>query len=74
MYEWVLIVCDEAAAVLFDDDSAAAHAQMLRRRSAAVRYALARRQRQILRDTDAVVLERHRARFRERNQHARRTD
>ena len=74
-YEWVLIECDEAAAVLFDDQSAAAHAQMLRRRSAAVRYAIARGQRQALRDADVVVLERHRARFRERHrQHARNTD
>ena len=45
-YEWVLIECDEAAAILFDDDFAATHAQMLRRRSAAVRYAIARGQRQ----------------------------
>ena len=74
-YEWVLIECDEAAAILFDDDFAATHAQMLRRRSAAVRYAIARGQRQALRDTDVVVLERHRARFRERHrQHARNTD
>ena len=61
-YEWVLIECDEAAAVLFDDQSAASHAQMLRRRGAAVRYASARRHRQLLRDTEAT-LERHRARF-----------
>ncbi|RYF50559.1 MAG: hypothetical protein EOO27_31540 [Comamonadaceae bacterium] len=74
-YDWVLIECDKAAAVLFDDESAAAHAQMLRQHSAAVRYAIARRQRQIFRDTDAAALERHRARFRERHrQHARGTD
>jgi hypothetical protein len=72
-FEWVLILCDEAAAVLFDDDSAAAHTQLLRR-VAAVRYAPARRQRHIIGDTDAV-LERHRARFRARHrQHARGTD
>ncbi|MDF3312711.1 hypothetical protein [Rhodococcus sp. T2V] len=75
VFEWVLIECDNAAAVLFDDDSAAAHAQQLRQRSAAVRYARARRQRQILRDTDAAVLERHRALFRARHQqHTRGTE
>ncbi|MGW5151806.1 hypothetical protein [Rhodococcus koreensis] len=68
VYEWVLIACDNAAAVLFDDHSAAAHAQQLRQRRAAVRYARARRQRQILRDTDAAALERHRALFRARHQ------
>ena len=74
-YEWVLIECDKAAAVLFDDKTAAAHAQVLRQRSAAVRYALARRQRQSRHATDAVVLERHRARFLERHrQHVRDTE
>ena len=73
-YEWVLIECDEAAAVLFDDQSAASHAQMLRRRGAAVRYASARRHRQLLRDTEAT-LERHRARFLARHRkHATDTD
>lgn len=75
VYAWVLIECDEAAAILLDDDSAAVHAQMLRQRSAVVRYGLARRQRQIVRDTDVVDLERHRARFRERRrQHAGNTE
>lgn len=74
-YDWVLIECDKTAAILFDDDSAAAHAQLLRQRSAATRYAIARRQRQILRDTEIVALDRHRARFRERRRkHARNTD
>ncbi|MFE5703700.1 hypothetical protein [Rhodococcus koreensis] len=66
-YQWVLIECDNAAAVLLDDAAAAAHAQLLRQRSAAARYALARRQRQSLRDTDAAALERHRALFRARH-------
>ncbi|OUS97706.1 hypothetical protein [Rhodococcus sp. NCIMB 12038] len=74
-YEWALIECDTAAAILFDDDVAAAHAQKLRQRSAALRYAIAPGQRQIARDTEAVTLERHRARFRERHhRHAGNTD
>jgi hypothetical protein len=74
-YEWVLIECDKAAAMLFDDDSATAHARMLRQRSTSVRYTIARRQRQILRNTHTAALERQRARFRERHrQHTRDTD
>lgn len=64
----VLIGCDRAAAFLLSDESAAAHADLIRQRSATVRYAIARRQRRTGIEAE-LVLEQHRARFRERQRH-----
>ncbi|ABG98728.1 MULTISPECIES: hypothetical protein [Rhodococcus] len=72
-YDWVLIECDKRRRGSVRRRFRSRPCT-LRQRSAAVRYALARRQRQILRDTDAA-LERHRALLRARHrQHTKDTD
>lgn len=54
-YERLLIGCDRIAATVLDDESAAAHALRIDQRSTIIRYGIARHQRQIQRETDAVL-------------------
>lgn len=61
-YERLLIGCNRIVAAVLDDESAAAHAVRVDRRSAVIRYGIARHQRKIQRETDAVLAG-HRARF-----------
>ncbi|TQC39004.1 hypothetical protein EEB14_58895 [Rhodococcus sp. WS4] len=64
-YGQFLLGCDGAAAYLFADDTATVQATFLRRRSAAFQYAIARHPSSIRTESE-VVMEHHRARFRER--------
>ncbi|TQC42487.1 hypothetical protein EEB14_48565 [Rhodococcus sp. WS4] len=64
-YGQFLLDCDGAAAYLLADDTAAVHAAFFRRRVAAFHYAIARQPTSIPAESD-VVMEHHRARFRER--------
>ncbi|QSE87671.1 hypothetical protein JWS13_03200 (plasmid) [Rhodococcus pseudokoreensis] len=64
-YGQFLRACDGAAAYLTADDTAAVRAPFLRRRSAAFRDAIARHPSSIHTESE-VVMEHHRARFRER--------
>jgi hypothetical protein len=64
-YGEFLLDCDGAAAYILADDTATAHTAFNHRRSAAVQYAIARHPSSIHPDTE-VVMEHHRARFRER--------
>lgn len=73
-YERLLNGCDRIAAAVLDDQSSAARAARVDQRSAVVRYGIARHQRQIQCETDAV-LARHRARFlRSQRRHGMRWD
>ena len=64
-YGQFLLDCDSAAAYLLADDTATVRATLRRRRSAAVQDAIARHPSSIHTESE-VVLEHHRARFRER--------
>ena len=64
-YGKFLLDCDSAAAYLLADDTATVRATLLRRRSAAFRDAIARHPSSIHTESE-VVMEHHRARFRER--------
>jgi hypothetical protein len=64
-YGKFLLDCDGAAAYLLADDTATVHAAFLRRRSAAFHQAIARHPSSIHTESE-VVMEHHRARFRER--------
>ncbi|GAF49439.1 hypothetical protein [Rhodococcus wratislaviensis] len=64
-YGKFLLDCDGAAAYLLADDPATVHATFRRRRSAAFQHAIARHPSSIHTESK-VVVEHHRARFRER--------
>ena len=64
-YGQFLLDCDDAAAYLLADDTATVRAAFLRRRSAAFRDAIARHPSSIRTESE-VVMENHRARFRQR--------
>ncbi|NMM85625.1 hypothetical protein B2J88_14805 [Rhodococcus sp. SRB_17] len=73
-YQRLLIECDRIAAAVLDDPSAAALAARVDQRNAVVRYGIARHQRQIQCETDAVLAG-HRARFlRSQHRHGMRWD